>query len=326
MTNKPRQRFPWARILNFAPQLLLLVIIAVAAVVDPRIIAPANLVDVLVQATPIALVALGAMVVLVSGGIDFSPAYGVSMCAVLIGATLLGGGSLLEALAWGIGGGVVLGLFNGLVIGVLGIPPFVTTFASLTIVQGITLLLATETLIVQNPTLNALGSGSLGPLPLPILAVGIVAALVGVLVRHTRFGLRSYAIGSNEEAARLSGVRMVRQQVLIYVFSGVMTALAAILLVGRVSIIAPNLGGISLLLDAIAATVIGGTSIFGGRGTVGGTLTGAVIVSLVTNVLRVLGVDPSSQEFFKGAIIIVALSAEAGFRALQNRLSSAEAR
>jgi ribose transport system permease protein len=87
LDNKPRKPFSWARILNFAPQLLLLVIIAVAAVVDPRIIAPANLVDVLVQATPIALVALGAMVVLVSGGIDFSPAYGVSMCAVLIGAS-----------------------------------------------------------------------------------------------------------------------------------------------------------------------------------------------------------------------------------------------
>ena len=281
-----------------------------------------NLSDVLVQATPIALVALGAMVVLVSGGIDFSPAYGVSMCAVLVGATLLAGGSLPEAIAWGIGGGVMLGLFNGLVIGVLGIPPFVTTFASLTIVQGLTLLLATETLIVQNPTLDALGSGSFGPLPIAVLVVGLVSVLIFGMVRYTRFGLRSYAVGSNAEAARLSGVPMVRQQVLVYVFSGVMTALAAVLLVGRVSIIAPNIGGISLLLDAITATVIGGTSIFGGRGTVGGTLTGAIIVSLVTNILRVLGVDPSSQEFFKGAIIIVALSAEAGFRVLQNRLSS----
>jgi ribose/xylose/arabinose/galactoside ABC-type transport system permease subunit len=321
-----RKRFSWARVLDFAPQLLLLVIVAAAAVVDPRIVAAANMVDVLVQATPIALVALGAMVVLVSGGIDFSPAYGVSLCAVLIGATLLAGGSLLEAVAWGIGGGVVLGLFNGLVIGVLGIPPFVTTFASLTIVQGLTLLLATETLIVQNPTLDALGSGSFGPVPIALLVVGLVALLVVGVVRCTRFGLRSYAIGSNAEAARLSGVPMVRQQVLIYVFSGLMTALAAVLLVGRVSIIAPNIGGISLLLDAITATVIGGTSIFGGRGTVGGTLTGAVIVSLVTNILRVLGVDPSSQEFFKGAIIIVALSAEAGFRALQNRLSAARTR
>lgn len=324
--DKSRGRFSLSRILDFAPQLLLIVIVAVAAVVDPRIIAAANMVDVLVQATPIALVALGAMVVLVSGGIDFSPAYGVSLCSVLIGATLLSGGSLIEAMVWGIGGGVVLGLFNGLVIGVLGIPPFVTTFASLTIVQGLTLLLATETLIVQNPTLDALGSGSFGPVPIAVLVVGLVSALVVGVIRYTRFGLRSYALGSNAEAARLSGVPMVRQQVLIYVFSGLMTALAAVLLVGRVSIIAPNIGGISLLLDAITATVIGGTSIFGGRGSVSGTLTGAVIVSLVTNILRVLGVDPSSQEFFKGAIIIVALSAEAGFRALQNRASSAGTR
>lgn len=324
--DRPSQRFSWARVLDFAPQILLLVIVVVAAVVDPRIVAVSNLMDVLVQATPIALVALGAMVVLISGGIDFSPAYGVSLCAVLVGATLLAGGSLPEAIAWGVGGGVVLGLFNGLVIGVLGIPPFVTTFASLTIVQGLTLLLATETLIVQNPTLDALGSGSFGPLPIAVLVVGLVSVLVFGMVRYTRFGLRSYAVGSNAEAARLSGVPMVRQQILIYVFSGVMTALAAVLLVGRVSIIAPNIGGISLLLDAITATVIGGTSIFGGRGTVGGTLTGAIIVSLVTNILRVLGVDPSSQEFFKGAIIIVALSAEAGFRVLQNRLSSARTR
>lgn len=316
---------PLSRLLNFAPQLLLLLILGAAALIDPRIVEPANLVDVLVQATPIALVALGAMVVLISGGIDFSAAYGVSMCAVLVAATLSAGGSLPEAVIWGIGGGALLGLFNGLVVGVLKIPPFVTTFASLTIVQGITLLLATGTLIVQNPTLDALGSGSLGILPISLLVVGLISVVVGVLVRFTRFGLRTYAIGSNEEAARLSGVPMVRQQVLIYVFSGVMTALAAVLLVGRVSIVAPNIGGIPLLLDAITATVIGGTSIFGGRGAVIGTITGAIIVSLVTNMLRVLGADPSSQEFFKGAIIIVALSAEAGVRALQGRLKPAGA-
>ena len=296
----------------------------IAALIDPRIVTLANLIDVTVQATPIALVALGAMLVLVSGGIDFSAAYGVSMCAVLIAATLAAGGSLPEAIAWGLAGGILLGLFNGLVVGALKIPPFITTFASFTIVQGVTLLLVTGTIIVENPVLSALGSGSIGPVPIPIIATAAIASLVAVLARHTRFGLRTYAAGSNEEATRLSGVPMVRQQVLIYVFSGVMTTLAAILLVGRVSIIAPNIGGISLLLDAIAATVIGGTSIFGGRGTVGGTLTGALIVSLVTNILRVLGVGPSSQEFFKGAIIIAALSADAGLRALQTRLRSSE--
>jgi ribose transport system permease protein len=151
----------------------------------------------------------------------------------------------------------------------------------------------------------------------------VAAASVGVvawaIMRGTRFGLRTYAIGSDVEASKLSGVSFQRQQVLIYVVSSLMVMLTAVAIVSRTPVVSPNVGGTSLLLDAIAAAVIGGTSIFGGRGTVAGVLVGAVIIALITNALRVFGVDPSSIDLLKGTIIVLALLADTGIRAVRTR-------
>ena len=135
-------------------------------------------------------------------------------------------------------------------------------------------------------------------------------------MRRTRFGLRTYAIGSDAAAAELAGISVEQQTVLVYAASGLFTFLTAVMMVSRVPVVTPNLGGTSLLLDAIAAAVIGGASIFGGRGSVWGVLAGAVIVSLLTNALRVFGADPSTIDFFKGGIIMIALAGDAGLTRL----------
>src|SRR5699024_9224767 len=126
---------------------------------------------------------------------------------------------------------------------------------------------------------------------------------------------------SNQESSQTSGVPVARQQIFIYLFSGLCTAITAILLVSRVSIVSPNIGGISILLDAITATVIGGTSIYGGRGSLWGTLVGALIISLITNALVVLGISSSSLDLFKGAIIIIALAIDSGIRYVKSNLT-----
>jgi ribose transport system permease protein len=149
-----------------------------------------------------------------------------------------------------------------------------------------------------------------------VLGAGL---LMWVVMRHSRFGLRTYALGSDPDTAALNGVSPTRQLLLVYLTGGVFVWLTALLLIGRVGLVQPNIGGISLLLDAIAAAVIGGTSIFGGRGTVAGVLFGALIISLVTNALQVLGVDASAISLYKGLVIIVALLADTGIRALYLR-------
>ncbi|MDP9366371.1 MAG: ABC transporter permease [Chloroflexota bacterium] len=313
------------RLLHSAPLLLLLLLLVIAAALDRWIVSPANLEDVVVQATPIAMLALGAMIVLVSGGIDLSAGFGVSLCAIVVARVLVAQGSLGLALAAVLAVGALLGLINGLLIGTLQMPPFVATLGAMVVVQGVTLFLATGgVLIVADPLLQTIGTGSLGPVPGPLVATGVVAVVVGFLVRGTRFGVRTFALGSSAEAAELSGVPRARQVILIYVLSGVLTALTALLLVGRTAVVTPNIGGLPLLLDAVAATVLGGTSIFGGRGTVSGTLIGALIISLVTNMLRVIGVEASVLDFFTGLIILVALVGDASIRAANARLDAGQ--
>jgi ribose/xylose/arabinose/galactoside ABC-type transport system permease subunit len=293
-------------ILASAPLVLLLVFLAVIAVVEPRVVEPSNLKQVVIQASPIAILALGAMVVLITGGIDLSAGFGVALIAVLIG---LG-----------------LGLVNGLLVGVLRIPAFIATLATFTAVQGVTLTRAKSgTLIVSDPTLLRIGTGTVAGIPFPIVIAAGVALVMVVLMRLTRFGVRTYAIGSGEpDAARLSGVPVARHLVLVYLLAGLLTTVTAVLLAGRSGVVAPNIGGVSLLLDAIAATVIGGTSIFGGRGTVWGTLVGAIIIALITNALRVSGADASSLDLWRGGIIGLALLVDAALQFLRRRLEDRE--
>ena len=313
-------------ILASAPLLLLLIILAVVAVVEPRVVHLSNLKEVVIQASPIAILALGAMVVLLTGGIDLSAGFGVAMVAVAMVGSMGIDGNLTHGLLIALCFGLALGLVNGLLVGVLRIPAFIATLATFTAVQGVTLTRAKSgTLIVSDPTLLRIGTGSVAGIPFPIVIAAGVALIMAVLLRMTRFGVRTYALGSGDpDAARLSGVPVARHLVLVYVVAGLLTTVTAVLLAGRTGIVAPNIGGVSLLLDAIAATVLGGTSIFGGRGTVWGTLIGAVIIALITNALRVAGADASSLDLWRGGIIGLALVVDAGIQLLRRRLEDRE--
>ena len=312
-----------------APQLVLLLMLLITAVVAPNVLDPDNLEQVVIQASPIAVLALGAMVVLLTGGIDLSAGFGVAMVAVAMTAAMApsltdpGHGlayGLLIAAVFGLG----LGLTNGILVGVLRLPAFIATLATFTAVQGVTLLQAKSSeLVVYDQELLRIGTGEYFGVPAPIVVALVAMAVVGFLLRCTRFGVRTYAIGSRQrDAAALSGVPLARHLILVYLLAGALTTVAAVVLTGRAGIVAPNVGGISLLLDAIAAAVLGGTSILGGRGTVLGTVTGAVTIALSTNVLRVSGADASALDLWRGVIIGVALMFDAGLRTLHRRLEA----
>jgi ribose transport system permease protein len=313
-------------ILASAPLVLLVIILAVVAVVEPRVVHLSNLKQVVIQASPIAILALGAMVVLLTGGIDLSAGYGVAMVVVAMVGSMGIEGDLTHGLLVALCFGLALGLVNGVLVGVLRIPAFIATLATFTAVQGVTLTKAKSgTLIVSDPTLLRIGTGELAGIPFPIVIAAGVALIMAIVLRMTRFGVRTYALGSGEpEVARLSGVPVARHLVLVYVVAGLLTTVTAVLLAGRTGIVAPNIGGVSLLLDAIAAAVLGGTSIFGGRGTVWGTLVGAVIIALITNALRVSGADASSIDLWRGGIIGLALVIDAGLQLLRRRLEDRE--
>lgn len=310
------------RILDLAPVILLIILLSVFTILDSRIISSQNLLQILINTAPIAILALGAMVVLISGGIDLSAGYGVSLCAVIFALILSNGGSLVTAAIFALLTGVLIGLFNGFFIGVFNIQPFIVTLSSMTIIQGATLIVATSgTLMISDPVLNLIGIGATGFMPNILMITFLLLAIIYVLIHHTNFGIWTYGLGSSATSSESSGVSISRQQILVYLFSGICTALTAMLLVSRVTIISPNIGGISILLDAITATVIGGTSIYGGKGSIWGTLVGALIISLITNALVIFGVSSTSLDLFKGAIIIGALIIDSAIRHAKNNLS-----
>lgn len=312
------------RILDLAPVLLLIMLLIVFALVDERIVSSQNLVQILINTAPIAILALGAMVVLISGGIDLSSGFGVSLCSVVFAATLINFESLTISIVATLLVGSLIGVFNGLFVGVFKVQPFIVTLSSMTIIQGITLFVATSgTLMVMNPTLKVIGLGNSLGIPNILLITLVLIAIIYILIHHTTFGIWTYGLGSSIESTESSGVSIAKQQINVYLFSGICTALTAILLVSRVSIVSPNIGGVSLLLDAITATVIGGTSIYGGKGSIWGTIVGAMIISLITNALIVFGISSSSIDFFKGAIIITALSIDSWIRYAKGKLETA---
>ncbi len=300
-------------IVDLAPSIVLVALTLGFAAVDPRIVSAAGIANIVAQATPTAVLGLGAFLALLTAGIDLSAGVGVALSGILIARGIDEGHGTALALLSGLGAGLGLGLVNGLVISILRIPPFVTTLASMVAAQGATLAFARKgVVIIRDPWLRAVGIDRTLGVANSIWVTALIAALTAAAMRWTRFGLRARAIGSDLAAAELAGVPIRSQTLLVYVACGLFTALAAMMTVSRVPVVTPNLGGTSLLLDAIAAAVIGGTSIFGGRGTVWGVLAGAVTVSLLTNALRVLGADPSRIDLFKGGIIMLALAADAG--------------
>lgn len=312
------------RVLDLSPLILLIVLTVIFAVVDPRVVSGQSLINIVSQATPIAVLALGALIVLLTGGIDLSAGVGVAFCAVLIATLVDSGAGLPGALAIGLAVMLAVGLVNGFIISLLKIPPFVTTLATMVALQGATLAVASKgVLMLKEPMLRFIGVERSFGIPHVIFTTLAIVVLAAVIMRRTRFGLRTYALGSDAAAAELAGIPVTRHTILVYAASGLFVFLTAFIMISRVPVVTPNIGGTSLLLDAIAAAVLGGTSIFGGRGTVWGTVVGALIVSLLTTALRIFGTNPSSLELYKGAIIMAALLADSGMTYAKTRLVEA---
>ncbi|WP_022799485.1 ABC transporter permease [Thermus islandicus] len=302
----------WAR---FRPNLLsrygllwaLGLLILALSLLSPYFLSPSNLLNVLRQVSINAILALGMTVVILKGGIDLSVGSLLALAGALAAGFAVSGLPPALAMGLGIGIAVALGILQGLLVAYAGLPPFIVTLAGLTAFRGLTLVYTDGSPITGLPdSFLFLGNGTLLGIPVPVVAMLSFLLLTQLLLQNTALGRYLYAIGGNEEAARLSGVPVARIKVFAYAYSGLAAGLAALVLTGRLNSAQPT-AGTGFELDAIAAAVVGGTSLAGGRGTAWGTFLGALIIGVLNNGMNLLNVSSFYQLIAKGVVIVLAL-------------------
>jgi ribose/xylose/arabinose/galactoside ABC-type transport system permease subunit len=298
--------------------LLCLIIGATEAVLktEPVFFRSANLMNVLLQTSINTIIAVGMTFVILTAGIDLSVGSIVALCNVLLGQTMLAIGmehgamqilaGLLVALAAGLGAG----LANGAIAVHWRIPPFIVTLGMLGIGRGLALWIShsqTRNLIGQTPAaFSFIGNGHLAGVPMPAIFAMMVVGIGHFLLKYTLFGRYALAIGGNEQAARLSGVRVGFFKILAYGLCGLLVGLAAAVQTSRLGSANPTIGG-GYELYAIAAVIIGGTSLMGGKGTIIGTLIGALIIGVLNNGLTLMNIPDEIKQIIIGSVIILAV-------------------
>jgi len=276
-------------------------------ILTPYFLTVSNLLNIAEQTSINAIVAVGMTFVILSGGIDLSVGSIVALSGVVLGTALQGGQPIPIALLLSLVVGLACGLGNGALISWGGLPPFIVTLGTMSIARGAALLY-TEGRPVSgfDASFRVLATGRAGFIPAPVIAMVLVYLVAHFALTRTTFGRYVYAIGGNEEATRLSGVAIRFHKTMIYGVSGLMSAAAAAILTARLNSAQP-IAGMMYELDAIAATVIGGTSLMGGEGSLGGTLVGALIMGVLRNGLNLLGVSSFLQQIVIGGVIVIAV-------------------
>ena len=290
----------WAAVVGLAG------LVVVFGLTAPSFLTLSNLQAVLVASAILMVIAVGQTFVIATAGIDLSMAANTMLSAVVLGLCAARGMNIGAALLLSLAAAGTVGLVNGLVITAGRIPDFVVTLGSLSAVTGLGLVLSGgEPQLVSDLTLLRFASGSVGVLGYPVLAAAALAALAHVALFHTRFGVHLLATGGQAESARAMGVRTDRVKVAAYTISGLCAGLAAILLVARIGSAEPTVNT-TLLLNAVAAVVLGGVSLFGGRGSILGPVVGALMLTTLVNGLTLLGVSAFYQPLAVGVIVVAA--------------------
>jgi ribose transport system permease protein len=301
------------RLQQFLAFASLLVIFIVFAIASPNFLTYGNVLAILYSTVVIGTLALGTTFVIITGGIDLSIGTGMALCAVMSGVIIvnLGIPLVLGVLGTIMFGGLI-GLINGVNVGILKIPPFIATLAMMLVAQGLALVLSHSTPIYFNdvPAYSKISRGNLIPnFPNAVIILAVVAVIAGVLLNKTILGRYTYSIGSNEDATALSGIDVRKWKIVVYTFAGLFTGLAGVMISARLGSAQPATGT-GYDLQAIAAVVIGGTSLAGGKGSIVGTVIGALIISVLNNGLQIMSIPQEWQNVILGCVILVAVYAD----------------
>jgi len=266
-----------------------------------------NLINVLRQASLVFLIASGLTLVILTAGLDLSVGANVGLSACIAATVMKASGSVTLAFLAGFGTGALIGVANGLMVTFMRLPPFIATYGTLWMLHGVTYwFMAGGTIYGFPPGFRALGSGFFVGVPVPVYLMFAFLLAGGAFMRYTVYGQQVYAIGANPEAARLSGVPVRARLMMVYILSGAMAGIAALVYLARLNSAEADLGE-PLTLPAIAAVLIGGTSLFGGVGSISGTLVGAIILTLVLNGMNLLTIDANWQPLMTGVIVLLAV-------------------
>jgi len=299
---------------KLGPFIALLVVAAGLAVMSPDFLTVANLLNVMRQVSINALIAFGMTLVILLGGIDLSVGSILALSSVFTATLISRGTDPVVATLVGIASGAVMGAANGLVIAKGKVAPFIATLGTMTILRGLALVVSNGSPVtgINSDFFTMLGGGYVADLiPIPVIWMALMFAVIWFVLKKTVFGRHVYAVGGNEEASRLSGVSVDRVKIWVYTLSGAMSAMAGIILTSRLNSAQPTAGA-GYELDAIAAVVLGGTSLTGGRGWIFGTLVGALLIGVLNNGLNLLGVSSFYQQVIKGVVILLAVLIDRG--------------
>lgn len=299
------------------PVIILLALLLILSLLNRDFLSPTTMINLMQQVSAVGVVSIGAMFVIITGGIDFTAGYGLAMIGMAAGLIYTKSpfeGNLPVFILTFLLSGALLGLVNGFLIAQLKILPFIATLAMMSLAQGMSLMLGGGTMIMlsDSPILIIGQEKLFGVVPYSFLVLLCVCMLASFILHKTKLGIYTYALGGNEDAAWYAGIHIKRYKILVYMAAGICTGIASLLTVSKIAMATPSIYG-STLIDAIAATCIGGTNMSGGKGTVLGTFIGAVIIVLISTALTYLKIPAEMQNVFKGAVILLAVASDAIF-------------
>ena len=278
--------------------------------INPNFLTANNLLNLLLQVTANGFIAFGMTFVILTGGIDLSVGSILALSSALTAGLIAAGIPVPFAILLAVCMGGIFGMLNGLLVAYGKLAPFIVTLASMTIFRGVTLVFTNGNPLTQGLSdsflFQFLGQGYVVGIPFPVILMFLVFIILYVVLHKTAFGKSVYALGGNEKAAYISGVKLNKVKIIIYTISGIMASVSGLIITSRLSSAQPT-AGTSYEMDAIAAVVLGGTSLSGGKGRILGTLIGALIIGVLNNGLNIIGVSAFWQQVVKGVVILIAV-------------------
>ena len=291
------------------PLIGLIIFVIIVSALNPRFLTHANILNVLRQTSINSIIAIGMTLVILTGGIDLSVGSILAICGAVMASLLNAGHNPVLALIVTLILGLIFGFFNGFLVAKMKLQAFIVTLVTMTFLRGATLVFTEGKPITVDDggiLFENIGGGYLFNIPIPIYIMVALFIAGFYLLSHTKFGRYTYAIGGNEEATKLSGINVDRVKIWVYGLCGMLSALAGVILTSRLYSAQPTAGS-GYELDAIAAVVLGGTSLAGGVGRITGTALGALIIGVLGNALNLLNVSSYYQMMIKALVILVAV-------------------
>lgn len=312
-------------ITKYRTLLVLIFICIIASQLSPVFFTMANFTNVARQTSITAILAAGLTFVILTGGIDLSVGSVLAVSGAIGAGMLASTNNVPLTILVMLVLGAVFGLANGLLITKFKMPPFIATLATMVIARGVTMVYTKGyPIAARNQGFRFFGRGEIFGIYVPILIFAVIYLIGYYILKNTKFGRYVFSTGGNEEATRLSGINVDKVKIIVYIISGLLAAVAGLILTARLSSAQPT-AGLGMELDGIAAVILGGTSLNGGLGTIGGTVIGAMILGVLNNILNLMNVNPFYQDIVKGLVIIIAVVTDSKFKNMSFKMMNKEA-